>query len=406
MANIRVHLGSEAFLRVGNRVAELSGAPHLALRLASLFQLRGLLSAGAVLDEEVLSRTSLVNAVMLASLCARGVAPEEQASHDSAPVQELEAYYPAVRLARLVEGLSNASGQTWKLSPSEAWECVNLFCQKYWGRTVIEEIESNVEQESKSVSLTSGLYSVLDRVPTESRGAASIVTAIFNDLHNIRKRLLEHLRKTPLSFISPDDYATDLALRLRPLVMLCVQAGSTTIRSGFREIHSFDLERPWWAFWRPKIIWWSGCFPATSGADQFCVADPNPWIRLAETLGPVGKLLTNGCRHNIINRVELKLGHELLEKEANLPVVIRGPFAWPRPNRSAAGYFRSTKGREMLCDICGGRLNEDEAFVFSVFDIHNNAPLQEKIQTDVKFLDYSDWVVHRRCVDGVAFHLF
>ena len=36
--------------------------------------------------------------------------------------------------------------------------------------------------------------------------------------------------------------------------------------------------------------------------------------------------LTNGLRHNIINRVELKLGQELLQKEVDLPVVIRGPF--------------------------------------------------------------------------------
>jgi hypothetical protein len=130
------------------------------------------------------------------------------------------------------------------------------------------------------------------------------------------------------------------------------------------------------------------------------------WDRLAVKLAPVGKLLTNGLRHDIVNRAELTFADEVLRHEAGVPVIIRPAFARPQPSRSAAGYFRATRHCPILCDICGDRLeSEDDALVFSVFDLVDSEPLRLKVHAH-NSLDYSDWVVHRACVEGIALRQF
>ncbi len=299
MGNVAEHLGPEAFAETDAKVRALTGAPRLAMHLARMFQMHGLLAPGAVADVEFVSSTAMMNAVLLGSLCARTLAPEEQAAYDAAPDEDLESYSPAFRMARLVQGLSAASDQTWSLSAGNAWEAVNLACQKYWGRTAIEELEADIAREVGSVALVAELYGGIASLPKEGQGAAELVPKAFAQFHDLRSRLLAFLKESPASFISPAAYATDLAPRLRPLVMSCVPAASTTMRPGFRAMHWLPLRPPRWAFWRPKMMWWSGSYQTRPAADEFCVAEPDLWDRLAVRLAPVGKLLTNGLRHNM-----------------------------------------------------------------------------------------------------------
>ena len=415
MGNVAEHLGPEAFAEADARVRALTGAPRLAMHLARLFQTHGLLAPGAVADAEFIGNTAMMNAVLLASLCARTLAPEEQeahdaacarAAHDAAGDEELQPYFPAVRMARLVRGLSAASDQTWRLSAGNAWDVVNRACHKYWGRTAVEELEADIEREAGSVALVDELYGGVASLPEDEQGAGALVPKAFAQFHDLRERLFAFLKESPASFISPAAYATDLAPRLRPMVMSCMPGASTTVRSGFRAMHWLPLERPFWAFWRPKMMWWSGSYQTRPAADEFCVAEPDLWNRLAVKLAPVGKLLTNGLRHNIVNRVEMTFADEALRYEAGVPVIIRPAFARPPPSRSAAGYFRATRHSPMLCDICGARLErEDDALVISVFDIVDSEPLRLKVHA-YSGLDYSDWVIHRACVEGIALRQF
>ena len=216
MANVRVHLGSEAFVWVGRKVAELSGAAHLALRLANLFAVRGLLPAGALRTRERLSRN--VPSTMPSSL--RVSAPvsnqKNKPTHNSAPARELEPYFPAARLGRLVPGISEISDRAWMLSPFEAWECVNLLCKKGPGGAVsLRKSKMTYSEENKTGSGLSWIYMVplIDCQTKVSRGDASLVPRISGDFHRLREGLFEHLKATPLSFISPEDYAMDLSPR-------------------------------------------------------------------------------------------------------------------------------------------------------------------------------------------------
>ena len=70
MGNVAEHLGPEAFAEADARVRALTGAPRLAMHLARLFLAHGLLAPGAVADAGFIGNTAMMNAVLLASLCA------------------------------------------------------------------------------------------------------------------------------------------------------------------------------------------------------------------------------------------------------------------------------------------------------------------------------------------------
>jgi hypothetical protein len=343
---VRRHFGVEAERRVQSDLGRSQRENRLyswAITLVDDFGL-GLVERA---DEE----TRIVDISLLVPMIY-GALASRRWGQKQVETQEHASGFPLARLAGLVRAL-RGKGPSVLGDTADAWRLVNETAADLWGRSVIEEIRADLEFEAEFVQTVES-----------TEVAFEYAKGVISDYHGLRARLVELLEKDPLPFLDPDSYVDTLLERVRPLPVIARPGGEVgEPEPGLERLLGYnDPDSD-----APSSRWWWAAYPTDwpwGDPDLVVLGERTAWIRAADSLAPLTKLLFHGRRHRIM------LGPELLSMEGRLAadgynVRVHGAFSSPDDLEDAAFYFDLTGKPEAVCDICRRKLTRETAFALS-----------------------------------------
>lgn len=341
----------------------------------------------------VVERVGLFPVILYAALSVRGWGKD-------APDYKGGACTPAERFSLIVNYALNNKGVFSTLDFDEMWFNVNKMAKELFGRTVLEEIEVDLNFQREKLEFLKNI------------GTDPSIIAINEDHLELREILFSMLKTTPDLLLSPDKYAETTLPRISPIPILNFPQGVADSKlKGFQ--------------WQGLI---SAIVPDTteSGSKYSWSATPDPWQtegkigfknidawkELFTLFTPLAKAMLKGRNHRTSTVPEFLFMENTLRDRCSINPVYEPEFEYPQNLTLPASYFYDLKGTvSAICDVCKKALNKPDGHILSPWVFHQNDRLKKLSQLDgwsedkEKELsnDWSAWLVcdscRERCTD-------
>ncbi|HYF14368.1 MAG TPA: hypothetical protein VD971_04765 [Phycisphaerales bacterium] len=354
----------------------------------------GLLPIESLGDDTYIGDFSLVTPILIAALMCRLWGQPQS--------DENRSYLPSVRMATLMTDLKGTYRSFGGLTPDDAFELVDNACTRLFGRSILEELEADLDLEGVWVSKVSAM---LGPRAHESRAVA--------DYHRLRQAVAAEFRSRPGSLCA-SPYFLKNSHRLAPL---CVFAhphahppdtsGRTKRLIGYRfdktpfaNDPAVDLVPPEW--------WWasvSADWPPTS-EDFISLRDDGAWIRFLEFNAPIAKLAFTGFRHESMLGPEFVTPVMRIEAELGIETVIEPAYRYPENTEKMALFWRLVRLDAVRCDFCNESIPRDEGHALSPWLFRRSPRNLQAMQEHygggalgyaLAIQDWGSWVICDKC---------
>lgn len=300
--------------------------------------------------------------------------------------------HPSFRLLSYIKELKDRNADISKMSTNESWDLVNNISGDLWGRTIIEELEADFEEEEKYLELISQRDEVIPEVKTA-----------MSDLHTMRGYFMGLFRESPDIFLEPMSFAETLLPFVQPLPVFVNKSGflgpspGTVPAIRYKEPGSTDDEAQWlWASY-PEVWPRKNCI---------CFSNLAAWSEIIQYLGPLAKLMFNGRRHRTILGPELVLVESIIEDQLNLKFDFDPSFEFPEEEDDVQHFYFLRRTSTLVCDLCRNIIHEPEGHVVSPWYFRRNENIARLAieaygggeKGRLKFLrDWSPWIFCNPC---------
>lgn len=385
-------------------------------------------------SNDPLPNNRLISGILFASLCGAipitakaRLASEILADPNHVTIQkDVSDSLPENRFLRLFEYfLANDSAQA--ADYDEAFERTNQACKQLFGRTIEQEISTDLAQAEATLELLEG----------NSSGwwHGRPVADAFRDVLQLRISLFAHLKARPSNFLSSHEFAFETSRTLRPPLVYWVPQGvpreaelpfASKSRSQWIAVADQDISKNsysgsthnessfCYAYWSPV----RGENGYSKGLDEVQVDAQQGKIMDNRLLGrqylyaffsPLIKYLNYGlgtqgiCEFQVANvwRVlGLQRPNDILDPSFHRVYGIQG----------AGGLARFLETAGLVCDICNAEVHHDDGLLQSPLTIRQSEKVRAHYDggdaTLKAFLfevDWSDWFVCKSCL--LAFDL-
>lgn len=345
------------------------------------------------LEDRIVQKVGLVPIILYATLSYRGW--NQDSLDDPDKVKRL---FPFERLYHITNYISEKSKDFSRYDFEEMWENINKGAKILFGRTIVEEIETDLYFQEQMVNRVLKM------------GINSTISSILKQHLELRQRLFLVLKNSPQLILHPDEYCRHTLTKIMPLPTLvspggadidllsnsiwdAVHKGSVVRQSGQNESY----------FWTaiPKDEIWSKHNP-----DTFNFTDTKSWGEIIQFWSPLAKLMLKGRNHRT------SVGPELLTVErelelAGIKAIYEDEFKYPRVLSSSAQYIYEIRGiDEGVCDICGQTVVTPSGRILSPWVFYKNENARDLIiqlyggneDAHIKYdKDWSAWFLCDAC---------
>lgn len=308
---------------------------------------------------------------------------------------------PWERMARIIDKIGPSPGR-YDMSDEEAWELVDKVARNIWGRTALEEIDSDIQlMENANDKL---LQPWID--PS--------LKDVWMDFISLRRQILESVKAYGASSLTPQSFPKIWVDRLLPWHINATPGGvpspaNTRCSFGIRLDQPLGLEDI-----VPPLVSWGQVMEVSSKkkAAGFAVKKRDSWMAMLEQHAPMARLMLNGRRHRLMVPPELDRPIRDLEN-LGLTVKFHPSFEWPEMRdlscwAKEAVDLAALRGQSILiCDVTGKRLTPTDAALLTSSEFRR-LPLIKSLKekdnnpffTDLRLLmDWSEWVVDRTLLE-------
>jgi hypothetical protein len=331
----------------------------------------------------------------------------DQFEHDEVPVFHIPMFYPLVYASLAIRPKSDLDHErystfrlmqigTWlkqqradglKLpnTVEESWDLVNKCCLELYGRSVIDNIDEDLENGSK----------LLQKIEQANDECYPPLVESLKAYQHLREKLYSEFKETPSRFLNDSRFFDEVLPRLYPVSVVVAPSGRT----------DFGNES-WHTHWQNFAAAWGGSLkewpPILS--DGAIVLDALPsWRELISVLSPIAKVFINGFADPSLIGPETERILKILNGGAR-QCVIPHMFASSEFNsHSVLGFQKITRNRDLKCDFCSKSLLPEESMLVSPFQIRQTPSLQHRVrehmndelQAFLLTIDWSYWLVHK-----------
>jgi len=272
------------------------------------------------------------------------------------------AVLPSNRLALLCTEAAKEKSLV-DLSCEQSWNWINDASKRLWGRTIIQELQHDLEREDDWVTQVQADDSVLVPVKT-----------ILREYHKIRRQLAALLIQTPLAVIDPLVSSLETIPTLQPYLILYNSAGYLgPTPEGYDRVFGFRDPRldtktdPQQNYKRLELLgqWTWALTSNTPPQGKYAFREHEAWLAIFTEFAPLAKLLLNGRVHKTAPGPELVFAENYLRANLKVKFEFDPTFRVPRYDTlNAAKYIGLLRdGKPGLCDGCSTELVDAQFFV-------------------------------------------
>ena len=167
----------------------------------------GLIEQPSSEGEFVVIRDAPVLPICYAALAQRAWKQEQTWS------EGVSSFHPSERLGSLVIALRDNQKQLQGADLTGCWEIVNKVAKNLFGRSVIDEMEADIELEEKFIKSVS-------TTTTERMGLQA-----FEDFHALRVKLFKEFKTDPCFVIDQRKYNRETDRRIKPFIIVAATGG-------------------------------------------------------------------------------------------------------------------------------------------------------------------------------------
>jgi len=302
---------------------------------------------------------------------------------------------PTDRLAILMEELKKNKPLLNSPNIHEIWNEINKILKRKFGRTIIEEIEVDLQMHKQSMLRKE-----------EHLGLQPNLKQILEDHYQLRIKLLGLLKSNPEFLLHPDVYSKEVLPLVKPIPILNFPTGKDETlfnKSNWKGLHKAEItlkgkER--------KIICWNVGPKVWDKKNVLKFNFIENWLEIQTIVSPLAKALLKGRNHNSAPGPEfLSMEQELLE--AGFTLIYDEEFKYPQQLIMSAKHFFNLKGiKESICDLCLQKINYPNGFLASPWVFRKNESIIQKTvdrlgggkEGEIRFrTDWSPWLVCEEC---------
>lgn len=298
---------------------------------------------------------------------------------------------PSFRFAYIIEQILTVKEEYLKKDLFNQWMQVNEICKKKWGKTVLEELNRDIEKEEQHLQLILNQPHISDTLKEA-----------FQDYHDLRKKLHGIFRDDPLQIIDPELFVKNILPLVRPMPIAAYPHGLEVSNEGWGRVLGFEEgEKKWdWALipnnWHSQNTFLS-------------LKKTSDWGSIISDYSPIAKLLINGRKHKTMLGPELIVAEQILRKHG-YKLKFDPLFEFPVEKNGISFFYYLTNKKEVVCDICESKIKYPEGHLLSPWFFrysNRNAMIAITVYGDGEdgkyrfYKDWSYWLVCDNCIEDI-----
>jgi hypothetical protein len=300
---------------------------------------------------------------------------------------------PSYRLPFLIQEIMKDRDAYLRLDLQGQWDYVNGLCRQHWGKTVLEELEADLQKEK----------SHLEQLKAQDN--YDEVRRIFEDYHALRSLLFGIFKADPLAIIDPLRFAREILPLVRPRTVIAYPHGVDEPLPGLERAFGYAEGKHKWGWAYVPEKWYTR-------QDCLTLEEHDAWGHIISEFAPLAKMLINGRKHKTMLGPELLVAEQML-RSAEVPILFDPLFKFPVEKNAMSSYYHLTKREEAVCDLCKMPVRKPEGFLLAPWWFRYSARNASVAITaynggeegKYRFLrDWSHWVVCDNCLKGLRAH--
>jgi hypothetical protein len=314
----------------------------------------------------------------------------------------VSSYLPGERLSSLILAIRARIPDFKKYGTLRAWEAVNDVSKEVFGRSVLEEISTDIEYEGRYIEMLA---------ENEAVDAKASPMLAYREYHQLRQKMFKVLQEQPLLVLSPEWFGQSLVSNLRPKVVVAASAGEIgTPPEGFESLISYahpeiDYDevpeaRWWWAATRKP--------PRRASKGTYELQAHSSWCAVISDYAPMAKLVAAGLRCRVMLGPELFSIKMRVENAHGLQFIIDGLYA-PELAANDIGYWYYITGHDRTrCELSFDELKCPEGWMLDPWEIRLRPKLHDALASSMEgaaefikltmWRDWSPWILGQRGV--------
>lgn len=273
--------------------------------------------------------------------------------------KDFSSYMPAERLASLLIDFGANPEPFHKMEVAEAWDAINRRCNRLFGRTVLQEMEQDIEHEAKYIELMSAHSS-----------AEHAITA-YQEYHTLRCKLFEEFKRHPEPFLTAGPPAGELLARARPKVVVAASGGEIgTPPPSFERLFGYahpetDYEKV------PQARWWWAATPAPPRKPNkhlIELREHSAWCQVISDYAPMAKLFASGMRMRLMLGPEVFNACTRISHHLQVRFIIDGFFLHARESHDISYWYYLTGKEQLRCELSHAEISKPEGIMLDAWE--------------------------------------
>jgi len=304
--------------------------------------------------------------------------------------EQVWSYLPGYRFASLATAMRKRHPKFCDASVVEAWEIVNQTCKEIFGRSVIEETETDFALEERALDQYAKGFADDSRLPKA-----------MTELHELRGTLIALLKNEPELILDQAAWSDKLVNRLQPRIVTAAPGGEIgEPPPGHARVCGYvhtgaDLER------EPEARWWWAAmnqqWPDMSDPDMICLHETDAWEYVVSEYAPLAKLVYAGQNMRMMLGPELMAARLRFQQQTGVKIVLDPAFMYPQHTHDVA-FWRYITGRDgFRCDLSSETVNAPEGTMLDPWDLRLRPGIRRALlgtvenQRRMAFTLWRDW---------------
>jgi hypothetical protein len=323
--------------------------------------------------------------LMAALMCRRKAIP------GGPSLSNASAFQPSSRFKSLACHIMENSRIRRVDSASEGWDVVNRSCQALWRRTVLDDLDEDLEIDAD-----------LQRKLSQTNGNA--LAEMNASRLELRAVLRSALAEEPALFLDPLAYSRRLSPKVVPL--LAISFAEPQIVFGGNAPQGMQPVR-----WieggpgSPSFVWSMATMAAPDAERPFALRRDDLWLDFAREEAPIIQLLTDGRSRRSIPAIQL-WDAEQRYLAAGFQLIFEPEFEFPDFDRDSRGLFLFSGKRTLMCEFSKRPVGPDDSLLLSPWDFIRFPALRSQVDAttfDLECLpggknalqNWGYWLVHK-----------
>jgi hypothetical protein len=267
--------------------------------------------------------------------------------------EAISSFHPSERFGSLVIALRDYREDVRKGEVLDVLEIVNRVSKEIFGRSVIDEMRTDIELEGEFIAK-------IKRESSERMGLTA-----YEDYHQLRRRLFKELVDNPSAVLDQSIYADETDKRVRPFVIVAASGGEIgDPPPDYSRVLGY--EDPDLGDKRPDGKWWWAAslreLPA-SQAKNIGFTALNQWTEVVSDLAPAAKLVMDGRNLRTMLGPEIISAESRIQSSLGIKFILDPRHAFPKTHIPTDFWYYITGRDTHRCDLTYEAVHKPEGIV-------------------------------------------